>query len=364
MYWLMLAAAAAIGCIVARRASSVGAGIATGIAAYVAMFAAAEVAYFGFGIDVWSEEERVGSAYQWFDVYLDAGGKSGGQADLTDGYFPGGKWWGVSTADAIRHKFDALFDALALKPGMRVLDVGCGYGAWMEYLRERGVDGVGLTLSIEQMRGDVAERRLDVRLQDIVTLPASEYAGRFDAVSMIGSLEHFCKSHWSRGRRRSTYRKVLENARMALRPDSGSRRIAITALVIPAVSDVRFDDARAYFLERHYSGRYPPEGEVDGVASDDSLRLARVVNEDHPEDYRWTSIVNPDHFGNFRVNWDLRRALYAPFMFLTDPFAAHKWVYHAWGVWMWSLGGTSRSPDRGRQTACRLKWEVWEAARP
>ena len=91
----------------------------------------------------------------------------------------------------------------------------------------------------------------------------------------------------------------------------------------------------------------------------------RLLGEyDQTEDYRWISVVSPDHFGHFKVEWTARRAAYVPFMFLTDPFAAHKWLYHATDTWMWSLGGTSRVPDRARYAPCRLKWDLFEASSP
>ncbi len=91
-------------------------------------------------------------------------------------------------------KFDLVARKLALEPGQRLLDVGCGWGTMVRHAaREYGVRALGVTLSREQAQwakeaidaeglGDLAEvRHLDYR--DVLE-------GDFDAVSSIGLTEH------------------------------------------------------------------------------------------------------------------------------------------------------------------------------
>lgn len=91
-------------------------------------------------------------------------------------------------------KFDLVCRKLGLQPGMRLLDVGCGWGTMVRHAaREHGVRALGVTLSLEQAEwakaaidreglGDLAEvRHLDYR--DVME-------GGFDAVSSIGLTEH------------------------------------------------------------------------------------------------------------------------------------------------------------------------------
>jgi cyclopropane-fatty-acyl-phospholipid synthase len=86
-------------------------------------------------------------------------------------------------------KFDLVCRALALQPGRRLLDVGCGWGGLAKFAAQRfGVEVVGLTISREQAR---FARRLcaglpvKIRLQDYRSL-----AEPFDAVVSIGMVEH------------------------------------------------------------------------------------------------------------------------------------------------------------------------------
>jgi cyclopropane-fatty-acyl-phospholipid synthase len=97
-------------------------------------------------------------------------------------------------ADAQRDKLDLICRKLELKPGMRLLDVGCGWGGLaMHAAREYGVHVVGITLSTEQTdyaRKLVAEagltEQVDIRIQDYRDLDD----GPFDAIASVGMAEH------------------------------------------------------------------------------------------------------------------------------------------------------------------------------
>ena len=322
------------------------------VAFFLLGFLMLEILYFGGKVGIWNEQERVQSSYQWFDVYLDEKGKDK-TADLTEGYFIGNEW-NVSPEQAVRQKFDKLFEILRLKPGMTVLDIGCGYGQWMSYLKERGVASVGFTLTDVQVE-EGKRKGLDIRLQDGRTF-SEKYYGQFDAVTLLGSLEHFAKCSFTDQYRHSIYKLVMKKAKAALKPESESRMIMTTTINGNSSTFGIVDYLKTYFLERFFSGRYPLIGELNEAA--EANGMSRVHNSDQTEDYRWMSIINPDHFGNFKIKeWTPKRIFHALNMVLTDPFAVHKWLYHVMGVWMWHLGGVSNEFDRTRHSPYRLKWE-------
>ena len=104
-----------------------------------------------------------------------------------------------SLYDAQTVKLDLICRKLALKPGMRLLDVGCGWGSLILYAAEHyGVHATGITLSAQQrafIAGRVDERGLaanvEVRLQDYREFgERPEAAGTFDAVSSVEMGEH------------------------------------------------------------------------------------------------------------------------------------------------------------------------------
>ena len=101
---------------------------------------------------------------------------------------------GDSLDDAQRDKYDLVCRKLGLQPGMRLLDVGCGWGGLVLHAVENyGVDAVGITLSNEQMQ--LARQRaaeagasasIGIRLQDYRDLGNES----FDAISSVGMFEH------------------------------------------------------------------------------------------------------------------------------------------------------------------------------
>ncbi|MFE2627920.1 class I SAM-dependent methyltransferase [Streptomyces sp. NPDC059374] len=96
--------------------------------------------------------------------------------------------------DAQRDKLDLVCRKLGLKAGMRLLDVGCGWGSMAVHAaREYGVEVVGVTLSQEQA-AYARKRVADEGLTDKVEIRVQDYRdvadGPYDAISSIGMAEH------------------------------------------------------------------------------------------------------------------------------------------------------------------------------
>jgi len=99
-------------------------------------------------------------------------------------------WRDASTlAEAQEAKLDLVCRKLGLEPGMRVLDLGCGWGGFAAHAAERyGCSVVGVTLSREQHAlGSEMWRHLDV---DLRLCDYRDVTGRFDRVASIGMMEH------------------------------------------------------------------------------------------------------------------------------------------------------------------------------
>jgi cyclopropane-fatty-acyl-phospholipid synthase len=99
----------------------------------------------------------------------------------------------ASLEEAQADKFDLVARKLGLASGMRLLDVGCGWGALARHAVERyDARVVGVTLSQEQV--DWARRANDeAGLSDRVEIRRQDYrdvSGEFDAISSIGMFEH------------------------------------------------------------------------------------------------------------------------------------------------------------------------------
>ena len=121
-----------------------------------------------------------------------------------------GYWRRTETLDeAQEHKLDLIARKLGLSPGMRVLDIGCGWGGALQYFAERyGVSGVGVTVSEDQCamaRERNAGLPVDIRIQDYRLLGEA-----FDRIYSIGMFEHVGYKNYA------TYMDVV---RRCLKPD-------------------------------------------------------------------------------------------------------------------------------------------------
>ncbi|GHB15922.1 cyclopropane fatty acyl phospholipid synthase [Modicisalibacter luteus] len=120
-----------------------------------------------------------------------------------------GYWRNATTLDEAQEaKLDLICRKLELKPGMRILDIGCGWGSFMAYAAEHyGVECVGITISQEQT--DYGKQLMkqglpvEFRLQDY-----REVSESFDAIVSIGMFEHV-------GRR--NHREYMEVAHRCLK---------------------------------------------------------------------------------------------------------------------------------------------------
>jgi cyclopropane fatty-acyl-phospholipid synthase-like methyltransferase len=91
--------------------------------------------------------------------------------------------------DAQIAKLRLICEKLQLKPGMRVLDIGCGWGGLAQFMAQNyAVSVVGVTISAEQQK--LAQQRcmgldVDIRLQDYRDLN-----DQFDRIVSVGMFEH------------------------------------------------------------------------------------------------------------------------------------------------------------------------------
>jgi cyclopropane-fatty-acyl-phospholipid synthase len=101
----------------------------------------------------------------------------------------------IDLAQAQQAKLDHICRKLQLKPGERMLDIGCGWGALVIHAaRHYGVRAHGVTLSRHQLA--MAEQRIDeAGLRDRVTVELRDYrdlqgAATYDKVASVGMFEH------------------------------------------------------------------------------------------------------------------------------------------------------------------------------
>jgi cyclopropane-fatty-acyl-phospholipid synthase len=202
--------------------------------------------------------------------------------------FSGAKYDGdfaLSLEDAQRRKHEYVADEIGIGPGRRILDLGCGWGALLDFVRRRGGTGVGVTLSSAQA---AACRRhgLDVRLADARDLTIAGF-GPFDAVASLGAFEHFCSPEEFRaGRQDEIYNDLFARIASVL-PDRG--RLYLQTMVfgrkmipVDEISEDAPRDSDAWYLAlmgRQFPGSFLPFGQEQVIrCAEPHFRLVSSVS--------------------------------------------------------------------------------------
>lgn len=198
---------------------------------------------------------------------------------------------GSGLEEAQEHKYDLIAAKLGLRPGMRLLDVGCGWGGMVRFAAaHHGVKALGVTLSREQaewaqeaIRTEGLQELAEVRHLDYRDVTESD----FDAVSSIGLTEHVGVRNYP------TYFALLWNK---LRPGGRLLNHSITR------PDNRHTPrVRGGFIDRYVF----PDGELTGVG--------RIITEmqnagfeiRHEENLReHYALTLQGWCANLEANWD------------------------------------------------------------
>jgi cyclopropane-fatty-acyl-phospholipid synthase len=108
---------------------------------------------------------------------------------------------GVETLDGAQEaKLDYVLRKLRIRPGERFLDIGCGWGALVLAAARRGIEALGVTLSVEQHAE--AQRRISAEgLEGMARVELRDYrelrAGSFDKIASVGMFEHVGRKHFN-----------------------------------------------------------------------------------------------------------------------------------------------------------------------
>lgn len=126
----------------------------------------------------------------------------GDYADATAAYY--NRDFSKSLQEAQKDKDHWVLEGIGFKPRHRVIDIGCGWGPMLNAIREKGGEGIGITLSPKQ--ADSCNRHgLKVFLLDWKNLEPAKF-GQFDAVISLGAFEHFCSiEEYVRGEQETIY---------------------------------------------------------------------------------------------------------------------------------------------------------------
>jgi cyclopropane-fatty-acyl-phospholipid synthase len=199
-------------------------------------------------------------------------------------------WPGASTLEEAQwNKLDLICRKLALSPGMRVLEIGCGWGGWAKHAAENyGVEVVGLTVSKEQAalaRERCAGLPVEIELRDY-----RDARGSFDRVVSIAMFEAVGHKY---------YRTFMEVVDRCLKDDG-------LFFLHSIVGNEPVGAAEAPWLNKYIfpNGELPSLAQI--VAAAEGLFVVEAAHH-FAGDYDRTLA---EWHKNFRRNWDSLRDTY------------------------------------------------------
>ena len=197
----------------------------------------------------------------------------------------------TSLVDAQAAKHELICSKLRLQPGMRLLDVGCGWGSMLLHAAvHHGVEAVGVTLSRRQ--AELAEKRIaDAGLAGRVSVRVQDYRevddGPYDTISSVGMFEHVGADHLA---------EYFSRLHHLLAP---AGRLLNHGIVRPPSQRARFD--RRGFIDRYVF----PDGELHEVGRVVSAVQGAGFEVRHVENLREHYALTLRHWvRNLEANWD------------------------------------------------------------
>ena len=141
-------------------------------------------------------------------------------------------WAGAKNLnDAQLDKFELIAQKLQLKPGMRILDVGCGWGGFLRYVATHyGVTGVGISPADNQIA--IARERNGKLPLEYIQQDYRDLTGSFDRIVSIGMMEHVGPKN---------YETFFDKCISLLKPDGMMLHHTIASNLSKEVTDQFFD---------------------------------------------------------------------------------------------------------------------------
>ncbi len=223
-----------------------------------------------------------------------------------------GYWKNATTlAEAQEAKLDLVCRKLGLQKGMRVLDLGCGWGGFAAWAAEKyGCSVVGVTLSKDQHAlGREMWKHLDV---DLRLCDYRDVTGTFDRVASIGMMEHVGPKN---------HRHVMEVVHQRLTDDG--------VAVIHTIANNRSRLHGTPFVEKYiFPNAVAPSLAQLGKATEGLFVVEDLQN------------IGPDYDRTLMAWWENFDRAY--------PELQHKYdrrFYRMWQFYLLAAAGASRSRD-------------------
>lgn len=223
-----------------------------------------------------------------------------------------GYWKDANDLDSAQYaKLDLICRKMGLRSGMKVLEIGCGWGSFMKFAAEKyGVEIVGLTVSKEQIKlGEELCKGLPVEFK---LMDYRNMTGSFDRIISIGMFEHVGPKN---------YEKFMEVAERCLKDDG-----LLLLHTIGRNSSVPGGDP---WIHKYIF----PNGVLPSVAQISSSAEDKLVLEDFHNFGAYYDLTLMAWFKRFNDSWDSIKNKYS------------ERFYRMWKFYLLSCAGAFRARD-------------------
>ena len=214
-----------------------------------------------------------------------------------------------SLDEAQENKLDLICRKLYLKPGMRILDIGCGWCAFDKFAAEKyGVEVVGITVSKEQVelgKKNVESLPVDCRLMDY-----RDVNEKFDRIVSVGMIEHVGYKN---------YRKYFEIANNCLKDDG--------LFLLHTIGRIQSGKSIDPWTHKYIF----PNGMLPSVAQLSKAAEGLFIIEDLHNFGAYYDKTLMSWFNNFKNSWDKLKNKYS------------ERFYRMWKYYLLSCAGSFRA---------------------
>ena len=219
-------------------------------------------------------------------------------------------WHDADTLDdAQQAKVELICRKIGLRPGMTVLDIGCGWGGFIKHAAsEHGARVLGVTVSREQMEYVKAEcREPDVRVE---LMDYRDLDEKFDAVVSVGMFEHVGYKN---------YRTYMKTVQRCLKPEG--------IFLLHTIGGNRSTKSLDPWIEKYIfpNSMLPSARQITNAAEN------LLVLEDWHSFGQYYDKTLMAWYDNFTANWDRLKANYS------------ERFYRMWTYYLLSCAGSFRS---------------------
>lgn len=216
--------------------------------------------------------------------------------------------------EAQENKLELICRKLYLEPGMKVLDIGCGWGAFGKYAAEKhGAEVYGITVSKEQV--ELGQKLISGLPVEFHLMDYRDLKIKFDRIVSVGMIEHVGYKN---------YRTYFEIANKCLKEDG--------LFLLHTIGTNRSEESLGLWSEKYIF----PNGMLPSIAYlGKAIEKLFVMEDWHSfgQDYDKTLMA---WYQNFNKNWDKLKDVYS------------ERFYRMWKYFLLSSAGSFRSRKRNQ----------------